>query len=145
MTKVTSRKIVLLIHVSFVFAWIGTVIIMTALSFLSDRRENSLLEILFNFLLTPVSIISMATGMTLAFIGKWGLTRYYWILVKLMITMLLMLAINIWIRIALIISPDHNSSIAGLLFTLLMLLITVTISFKKPWGRITRTERNKAA
>jgi hypothetical protein len=86
------------------------------------------------FVIVPLSLASLLTGLVQSLGTEWGLFRYYWILVKLVLTIgaatILLLHMP---------AVSHMSSGAAEVIHsgggLLVLLATTALSVFKPWGR----------
>jgi hypothetical protein len=109
-----------------------------------------------NFLIVPGSFGSLITGFWLAWRSNWGVTRYYWVLIKLAGNILLILDGSLLIRRWAILSVSragiehgdltflqthaylHARSMLQGAFggSLVVMLFIVVISVYKPWGRL---------
>lgn len=84
------RKTVLLVHVILSMGWLGmsaTTLVMSVVAL--SETQPTLLRAVFEFeeqlsvvLGRPMAIGTLVTGLVLSFGTKWGLFRYYWVLVK---------------------------------------------------------------
>jgi hypothetical protein len=79
-----------------------------------------------NTFFLPGTLLVLLTGVVLGMGTKWGLTRFYWVLTKLAIALVLLAVANL---------ADPDTGVFGLL-TILTSLATV-LSILKPWGRVT--------
>lgn len=115
------------------------------------------------FLIIPGAFASLITGVWLSIRTHWGLTRYYWIIVKTLGHIGAILfgstSMRVWFEQTIALSmvgqanPLHNPAyfanrqmlIAGTVFSLALLTFLVAVSVFKPWGkRITQdAERNR--
>jgi hypothetical protein len=84
------RKFVLLTHVTFSVGWLGAVAGFLALSIASLTSRNAevvrgayvSMNLLGAYLIIPLSLASLTTGLLQALGTKWGLFRHYWVTVK---------------------------------------------------------------
>jgi hypothetical protein len=92
--------------------------------------------------LTPVSLVALTSGVLLAYGRPWGLTRHWWIVAKLMLT-LAAAALSIFALPALLgqaVRPPAESTATNLAIAPAVAVTTYTVivalSVLKPWGRI---------
>lgn len=161
MTQRTS-KAVLTSHITLSVGWLGAVAVFLALAITGLNSQNQQLargcilamKISAWFVIVPLCLTSLATGIIQAALTRWGLFRYYWIVVKLFLTLgstLLLLLhlqpINELANAAMeptFLNREHSSHIIDLTAksgaAILELLSIVTISIYKPWGKIQMEE-----
>lgn len=150
----------LISHLLFTAMWIGggcTQIVMIVLIHLTSSGEflyaaHSFMHIFDLALIIPGALGVVITGIVLSVRTHWGLTKYYWILSKEGIGMILIVSggvLNIWVQDAITITRTerldalHNPAYLHdrlmLLFfgagQLILLITVVFISVKKPWGK----------
>ncbi len=90
------RKFVLTAHVTFAVGWLGAVaaFLVLAIAGLTSqdgqmvRAAYLAMELIARFVILPLSFAPLLTGPVLSLGTPWGLFRHYWILVKLLITIL---------------------------------------------------------
>lgn len=90
------RRLVLTAHITFAVGWLGAVVCFLALAIAgltsSDTQTlNSAylgMELVTRFVILPLSFAPLITGPILSLGTPWGLFRHYWILAKLVITIL---------------------------------------------------------
>jgi len=90
------RKVALTAHVTSSIGWFGAVAGFLALSvsgLTSQDREMVraaylAMELTTWFVIVPLALASLLTGVVSSLGTRWGLFRYYWVLVKLLITIL---------------------------------------------------------
>lgn len=88
------RKTVLAAHVTASVGWIGAVAVFLALAVigLTSQDEQTVrgvylvMEPAARFVLVPLALASLVTGLVQSLGTAWGLVRHYWVLVKLLIT-----------------------------------------------------------
>lgn len=151
-------KIVLTTHITFSVGWLGAVAVFLALAITGLNSPNPELvracllamKISTWFIIVPFCLASLATGIVQAAWTKWGLFRYYWIVVKLFLTLastaLLLLHLQPINDLANAATQpkfskvESSSRIIDLIAksgaATLVLLVITTISIYKPWGRI---------
>jgi hypothetical protein len=87
----------------------------------------------------PGTLLVLLTGVVLGVGTKWGLVRFYWVLAKLGIALVLLIVANF-------VFADQETAGAFGLLTLLAIFATV-LSVLKPWGRVNwrRSSKTKLA
>jgi hypothetical protein len=88
------RKFALTAHVTSSVGWLGTVASFLALAIaaLTSRDEETVrgfyvaMELTGWYVIVPFCLASLVTGLVLALGTPWGLFRYYWVLIKFLIT-----------------------------------------------------------
>lgn len=161
---VRHRRVWLTLHLFFATFLVAGVLSSLILLVIASRSSYPQLEAsghyfvtyLDNFLIVPGSFGSLITGFLLAWRGNWGPTRYYWVLAKLVGTILLILNGSQLIRRELILSISrtavehgelsflHNQaylqartmSQVALSGSLLVVFFLIVISTYKPWGKL---------
>ena len=90
------RKFVLTAHVTFAVGWLGAVaaFLVLAIAGLTSQDAQMVrsaylaMELITRFVIVPLSFAPLLTGPVLSLFTPWGLFRHYWILAKLLITIL---------------------------------------------------------
>lgn len=90
------RKFALTAHVATSVGWLGAVAAFLALASAGlTSRDTELvraaylaMELIAWFVIVPLSLASLLTGLVSALGTTWGLLRHYWVLIKLLITVL---------------------------------------------------------
>src|SRR5215207_577011 len=90
------RKFTLTAHVAFSVGWLGAVAGFLALAIAGLTSQDAqkvraaylAMELIARFVIVPLNLASLLTGLVQSLGTKWGLFRHYWILVKLLITIL---------------------------------------------------------
>ncbi len=90
------RKFVLTAHVTFAVGWLGAVagFLALAVAGLTSQEAQRVraaylaMELTARFVIVPLSLAPLLTGPVLSLGTPWGLFRHYWILAKLLITIL---------------------------------------------------------
>lgn len=89
-----ARKALLAVHVIVAVGWIGLDLCLLVLAVtgavtgdpLLRRAAYLTLGLLGGTLIIPVSVAALVTGITLAAGTRWGLVKYRWVLVSLLLT-----------------------------------------------------------
>jgi uncharacterized membrane protein len=88
------RKLVLTLHVTSTVGWLGAVVVFLAIAVIgltsrdaqTARAAYLLMEPAAWLVLVPLSLASLLTGLVQSLGTIWGLFRHYWVLFKLLIT-----------------------------------------------------------
>lgn len=88
------RKFALVIHVTASVGWIGSVAAFLALAIVGLQSQDAILvsgmylamDVTAAYVIVPLSIASLASGVVQSLGTSWGLFRHYWVLAKLLIT-----------------------------------------------------------
>lgn len=157
------RRVVLVAHIVSAGAWIGVDVIVAVLVlagwFAADAEVRSLAyRALAEFIVAPMlvsGLVCLITGCLLGLGTKWGLLRYWWVLIKLVLNvalctiMIVVLApgmadVDRYGTDLLTGSPDQ-SRVTTLFFppavSLSALTFATVLAVAKPWGRIRRKAR----
>ncbi len=152
------RKTTLVVHIVSAGAWIGIDVIVAVLVltgwFSNDVETRSLAyEALATFVVWPMlatGLLSLVSGLILGLGTKWGLVRYWWVAVKLVLNLVLCTLIVFLLQPGMdevraygedlrTGSPD-NSTVSTLFFppavSLTALTLATVLAVFKPWGRI---------
>src|SRR5690242_10093438 len=100
------RKLILIVHITSSVGWFGAVAGFLALSLAGLTSQNAQLvrtvylsmNLITWFVIVPFTFFSLLTGLVLSLGTKWGLFRYYWVLLKLVITVLATIVLLIHIQ-----------------------------------------------
>lgn len=156
----TSRttKLFLISHITFSIGWLGAIAVFIVLAVkgfnASDKQiaQSTFLamEVSAWLVILPFCIASLITGLIQAFITHWGLFKYYWIIVKLILTlaMTILLILHLQPISSLLNNANNHTPVtlndsktlldlitkAGL--AILALVAITTISIYKPWGKV---------
>jgi hypothetical protein len=152
-----ASKLNLTAHVTFSAGWIGSVAGFLALSIagLAGRDPQTVrsmyigMETIAWFVIIPFSISSLLTGIVQSLTTQWGLFKHYWIVIKLILTVvattLLMLHMQPISYVASIASERmlEGGELEGLRIQLIadasvaifVLLVATALSIYKPFGR----------
>jgi hypothetical protein len=94
--KPFARKLALIAHLTFSVGWIGAVVAFLVLAVLSNTSDNEQLvracyvamNVVVRYAIVPVAFVSLASGLVSALGTTWGLFRHYWVIVKLVLTLI---------------------------------------------------------
>jgi hypothetical protein len=90
------RKLILTTHIVFSVGWIGAVAAFLVLSIVGLNSQDVELvrgaylsmNLICLYIIIPLSLAALATGLVQSLGTQWGLFRHYWIVVKLLLTVL---------------------------------------------------------
>src|SRR5262249_16897133 len=89
------RKAMLTVHLTVSVGWIGAVVAYLALGFSAVTTETTqivraawtAMELIGWYVIVPLAIATLLTGLVMALGTKWGLFRHYWVLISLALTL----------------------------------------------------------
>ena len=150
------HKFVLTAHVSSSVGWLGSVAGFLVLAVAGLTSQDSQLvrgaylamELVASFIIVPLSLASLLTGLIQALGTKWGLFRHYWIVFKLVInvvsTLLLLVHMQPITHLADVAARTTLASgdyfllqvqlVADATYAVVALLVATTLSVYKPRG-----------
>ena len=147
------RKFALTVHVAASVGWLGAAASFLALAIAGLTSQDAQLvcavylaaEPITRFVLVPLALASLLTGLVQALSTPWGLFLHYWVLFKLLLTVLATIVLLLYTQ-----TVSHFAGVAAvsdradpgglrsyLLHAgggLLVLLVTTTLSVYKPRG-----------
>lgn len=148
------RKFVLTAHVTTTVGWLGAVVVFLALAVIGLTSRDAqtvrgaylVMEPAAWFVLVPLALASLLTGIVQALGTTWGLFRHYWVLFKLLIAVFVTIVLLIYMEtfsvmagvaaypgasLALVrnVSPALHASLA-----LFVLLVATVLAMYKPRG-----------
>jgi hypothetical protein len=139
------RKFALAAHITFSVGWLGAVVAYLAVATAGLVSQDaqvlhssySTMELTGWFVIVPLSLAALLTGLVQSLGTEWGLFRYWWIVEKLVLTLgavtiLLLHMPAVGRRSGVLAEVIHAGG------GLVVLLATTTLSVYKPWGRIGR-------
>lgn len=159
------RKLTLLAHIVSAASWIGVDLALLVLAITgltsNDPRQVASSYVAMNtsgvVLLVPLGLLTLASGLVLGWGGRWGILRYRWVVMKLVITVVLTTLVVVLLRPRLAdAAPESaaaDSSLAerlgsisvDLVFppavSITAFLLATVLAVYKPWGMTARARR----
>ncbi|TDB91539.1 hypothetical protein E1264_01645 [Actinomadura sp. KC216] len=157
----------LVAHIVFAGAWIGidvmvAVLVLTGKFGSSDEVRGLAYETLATFVVWPMlvtGLLTLITGLVLGLGTRWGLVRYWWVAIKLVLNLVLCTLILVALRPGMDEIGAYGRDLPGgapepagvtnLFFPPAVSLTTLTLAtvlaVAKPWGRIRRSGRPRAS
>lgn len=160
-----ARKALLITHISLSVGWLGAVAAFLVLGIAGVTSADAdlvravylAMNPLGQFLIVPLSIAALVTGIIQSLVTRWGLFDFYWVVVKLILTigatLLLLLhqftavseAARLAAEVAIGTPPEIGALGTKLLedaaLAVLVLTIVTAVSVLKPWGRTVYGQR----
>jgi len=161
------RKLVLTTHVTCSVGWIGAVAGFLVLSIAGLAGQDGetvrgaylAMDLIGAYVIVPMSLASLATGLLQALGTRWGLLQHYWVLAKFVLAILATVALMVHQFLAVaeakarvLGAPAGTAPSAGPLgvqlvgdatLAIVVLLAAVTLSVFKPWGRTSYGRRRQ--
>jgi len=151
------RTFVLTAHVTFSLGWIGAVVAYLALVVAAMTSQDAqtlratwiAMELTGSFAIVPLALTSLLTGLVMSLGTKWGLFRYYWVLISLVLTIVAtgvllehMQTVSFFAGVAAETDSAHAGTLRGGLpgellhagVGLLVLLVIEVLNVSKPRG-----------
>ena len=149
------RKLALTAHVGSSVGWLGAVVAFLALAVAGVSADDPrtvrstyvAMDLMGWLVLVPMSLASLVTGLVQSLGTSWGVLRHYWVVVKLLITVvatvvlllytdtlraMARVAVDATADLALVRNPSPVLHAGG---ALMLLLVALTLSVYKPPGR----------
>ena len=148
------RRLVLVTHVVTSVGWLGAVAVFLALAVLgltsadpsTVRGAYLVMRPTGTFVLVPLAVASLATGVLSGIGTNWGLVKHYWVLIKLLITAASTLVLVLYLRTFQLLAQtaaDPTADLAAVRnfspalhsgLALLALVVTTVLAVYKPKG-----------
>lgn len=88
------RKLVLTVHLASSVGWIGAVIVYLVLGIAAVTTREALMvratwlamELTGWYVIVPLALVSLLTGLVMSLGTRWGLFRHYWVLISFLLT-----------------------------------------------------------
>jgi hypothetical protein len=160
-----TRKTVLVLHIASAGAWLGldvvmAVLVFTAMASDSDRTKALAYQALEMFAVWPLltlGLLCLASGVLLGLGSRYGLVRFWWVAVKLVLNVILSSLVLVALRPAVLDAAERGRElfaggspplgVGDLVFPPVVstsaLLFAMVLSVFKPWGRIRRVREAK--
>jgi uncharacterized membrane protein len=119
------RKLALTVHLTSSVGWIGAVVAFAALAIggvssldsQTVRGAYLAMSVLVSYVIVPLAFAALLTGLVSSIGTTWGLFRYYWVLLKLLLTIVAIIVLLVQlepIRHLARVAADPSSSISVL-------------------------------
>jgi uncharacterized membrane protein len=153
-----TRRAVLIAHIASAGAWLGVDVAMAVLSItaLTTDEPGTLafslqaLELVSIWPLLACGLLCLLSGLVLGLGSRWGLLRYWWVAVKLVLNLVLTALVLVSLRAEVteqaalarrsaageVVTYDLSNLIYPPTVSPTLLLIAIALSVIKPWGRI---------
>ena len=165
----TLRKGLLTAHIVTAVSWIGVdiVLLVLALTALTSTDPSTVaasyvaIGAFAIVLLVPAGVLTLVTGLLLGAGTRWGIVRYWWLTVKLVITVVLTTLVILLLRprVAEVAGRAEQAGAAGLsrdqlgpvdlIFppgvSIVALLVATALAVYKPWGKTPFARRASTA
>ena len=148
------RRCALTAHVTTTVGWLGAVVVFLALAVLGLTSQDAqtvrgaylVMEPAARFVLVPMAFASLLTGIVQSLGTRWGLFRHYWVLFKLLITVVATTFLVIYMQTFSVMAGVAGDPTADLgmvrtssprfhaLLALLLLLVATVLAVYKPRG-----------
>lgn len=148
------RKVAFTAHVVCSVGWLGAVVVFLALAVVgltSDDDETVrgaylVMEPAAWFVLVPLALASLVTGLIQSLVTTWGLFRHYWVLFKLLINLVSTLVLLIYMETFSVMASVASNPRADLdtvrnaspllhaALAVILLLVATTLAVYKPRG-----------
>ena len=160
-----ARKSVLVVHIASAGAWLGIDVVMAVLVFTAllsdDDRTKALsfqaLELVAVGPLLAAGLVCLLTGILLGLGSRYGLVRYWWVAVKLVLNLVLtgLVLVALAPEVAdaaerarqFVAGVPVSLEVGDLVFPPIVsptaLLVAMVLAVFKPWGRIRRSDRER--
>lgn len=158
-----ARRAALVVHVVASAAWLGLTLGLLALGVTAattDAPETVAagvrgMKLFADWLLLPLALLTLASGLVLAMGTPWGLARYRWVYTKFWLTLGTTLATFFALRpgvnsaFAAVAAgaplPDAGDVLFGPVVSLSAYVFMTVLSLLKPWGLTRRGRRSRPA
>ena len=152
-----TRKVVLVVHIVSAAVWIGIDVVMGVVIFtalLADDNTKALcyraLKLFAVWPLLTTGLVCLASGVVLGHGTKWGLVRYWWVAIKLVLNIVLTALVLVALRPGVTEAAEQGQrfmageaaslAVGDLIYPPIVspsdLLIAVVLAVFKPWGQI---------
>lgn len=157
--RTALRKLNLTAHVTSSVGWLGAVAAFLVLSVAGLASQNAdivrsayvAMNLIGLFVIVPLSLASMTTGVVQSLATHWGLFRHYWVAVKFVLTVgaTILLLLHQFTAVASASQRVSETPLGALpevgklgpqlvgdaALAVVTLIVTTTLSVYKPWGR----------
>lgn len=155
-----ARRAVLITHIAAAGAWLGVDVAMAVLIVTAWTTHDpgtlvftlQALELVTVWPLLACGLVCLASGVVLGLGSRWGLVRYWWVAVKLVLNLVLTALVVVSLQFEVAEQADRARRLAAgqqVTFDLsnlaypptvspTLLLVAFSLSVVKPWGRVRR-------
>jgi hypothetical protein len=149
-----ARQWLLFAHVVISLGWMGAgaanvVLAVTAGMTSSSETRRACYQLINRLdfaLVIPLAFGTLASGVVISLATKWGLFRYWWVLVKLVLTLAMILfstfGVGVWVEVSMAAtasvseaSPVASTLVVGAAANIVSFLFMTWASIAKPWPR----------
>jgi hypothetical protein len=128
------RQIWMILHVVCSVGWLGVLVASLALCIGALSTDdpgraaalNTAVTSLSDTFFLPGTLLVLVTGVVLGMGTKWGLVKFYWVLTKLAVALVLLVVANFVVA----------ETTAGFSLLALLTSLATVLSILKPWGRV---------
>lgn len=135
------RQVWTILHVGLSVGWLGVLVACLTLSAAALGADATRAAALYAATATlsetyflPGTLLVLLTGVVLGLGTKWGLFRFYWVLVKLVISLVLLAAANL--TVAAKVAAPTGELVWWLTALVAPTALATVLSIVKPWGRV---------
>lgn len=90
-----GRKLILSIHLGVAIGWVGALAAYLALDLATVvsndpqtlRAAYAGMELIVQWVIVPLAITALVSGIVISLVTRWGLFRHYWVLISLLLTL----------------------------------------------------------
>ncbi|WP_262006172.1 DUF2269 domain-containing protein [Streptomyces sp. FIT100] len=157
--KRPARRAILVVHVSASASWLGLSLGLLGLSVAAIASDSQAaaeasyrsMAVFANWLMVPIALLTLVSGVVLSLGTPWGLARYHWVWTKFWLTLvttgLTVFSLRPGVNTAAeeaaagIAVTDASGLLAAPIVSLSAYLFMTAISVLKPWGMTRRGKR----
>lgn len=152
-----ARRALLVTHVAASVGWLGLTVGLLALGVTAYTTDSpamtkaayTSMKVFGDWLVAPVALLSLITGLVLSLGTPWGLARHRWVWVKFWLTLITgaatIFALRPGISAAAALGIPDSSLVAAPIVASSAYFFMTAISILKPWGLTRRGRRFRAA
>jgi hypothetical protein len=150
-----ARKLALTLHVASSVGWLGAVVTFLGIAVFAAATDDAfaargsfvVLDVVARYVLVPLSMATLVTGIVESLSTPWGVLRHYWVVIKLVITVVataVLVAYTATLRHlaslattpeSVVVAADAASPIVHASGALVLLVTALVLSVFKPAGR----------
>ncbi|WP_224390218.1 DUF2269 family protein [Pseudonocardia sp. ICBG1293] len=147
------RQLLVFLHVAVSVGWMGAGAANVVLAGVALGADPATAAAAYRFvdvvdwwLVIPLAFAALVTGVVVAVASPWGLTRHWWVLVKLVLTVAVIvwstLAVGVWVEESVVAfaagetaSPVGGALVTGAALNIAAFLFMTWALVATPWGR----------